>query len=351
MIHPIILSGGSSARLWPLSQTSMPKQFLALTSERTMLQETARRFLGQPDFAAPSVICHEDHRFIVAEQLRLIDCVPNSIVLEPAGRNTAPAATLAALKVVDADPNGIVLILPADHLITDLPALRNAVSAAVAAAKSGRLVALGIAPDRPHTGYGYIRIGEPMPQLDGCHAIDRFVEKPDGATARAFLETGGYLWNGGMFAMRADRLVEEMQNWAPDVLEACQAALGLSESDADFLRPNRDAFERCPSISIDHAVMEHTSAGAVVPVDMGWHDIGTWTALWEVMERSADGNAICGPVTALETSDCYLRSEGPDLAVIGLKDHIVVATGDAVLVCPKDHAEDVRVVAKGKAVG
>lgn len=351
MIFPVILSGGSSARLWPLSQTHMPKQFLALTSERTMLQETVRRFLGQPGYAAPSVICHEDHRFVVAEQLRQIDCAPDHIMLEPAGRNTAPAAALAALRVMASDPDGIVLILPADHLITKPEVLRDAVTSAAAAAADGRLVTLGVEPDRPHTGYGYIRVGAPLPDLAPCRAIDRFVEKPDESTARSFLDSGDYLWNGGMFVMRADRLLAELEDHAPLVVDSCRAALDAAAEDADFVRPERAAFERSPAISIDHAVMEHTSRGAVVPVDMGWHDIGNWSALWEVAERTADGNAVNGPVTVLGTTDSYLRSEGPDLAAVGLDGYIVVATGEAVLVCPRSRAEDVKLLAEDRKRG
>lgn len=345
MIIPVILSGGSSTRLWPLSQVDLPKQFLAMTSERTMLQETALRFAGRDGFGAPMIICHEDHRFVAAEQLRQIGCAAQAIILEPAGRNTAPAAALAALLTERAGPDDIMVLLPADHLIADVPALHQAIAAAVPAADAGRLVTLGIKPDRPHTGYGYIRVGGALADHAGCHAIDRFVEKPDRERAAAFVESGGYLWNGGMFVMRAGAFLTELRKWEPDVHESCRSALDAAATDPDFLRPDRQVFERCKAISIDHAVMERTEAGAVVPVEMGWHDIGSWATLWEVLERSAEGNVVSGPVSAVDTRASYLRSEGPALAVIGLERCIVVATDDAVLVCPMDRAEDVKLVA------
>lgn len=351
MIYPIILSGGSGTRLWPLSRSGLPKQFLAIVSDQTLLQETALRFAGRPGFAAPTVVCQEDHRFVVAEQLRQIDCAPRRIVLEPAGRNTAPAIALAAFLAAETDPDGLLLVLPADHLIADVPALLDAVTTGAPAARAGRLVTLGIRPDRPHTGYGYIRVGDALPGHAGCHAIDRFMEKPDPETARVFLESGGYLWNGGMFVLGIGNFLTELQRWEPGVFDACRVALDEGAADADFLRPGRAAFARCKSISIDHAVMERTAAGAVVPVDMGWRDIGSWAALWEALDRTAEGNAVSGPVTALDTSGSYLRSDGPTLAVIGVKDHIVVATPDAVLVCPMDRAEEVRLLAETVAKG
>lgn len=341
-VVPIILSGGTSARLWPLSRAALPKQFLPLVTSRTMLQETALRLRGHSAFAAPIVVCHADHRFLVAEQLRAVDCAAGRVVLEPAARNTAAAVALGA-QLAEADRHdSVLLVLPADHLIADVDAFHAAVKTAAQAARAGHLVALGVQPDRPHTGYGYIRIGDALDGFAGCRAIDRFVEKPDTATARQFLESGRFLWNGGMFIMRGDVFLSELDQWAPEVGGACRDAMAGAEIDSDFVRPDRAAFKRSPAISIDHAVMEHTAHGAVVPVDMGWHDIGSWAALWEVQDRDATGTVTVGPVTSVDMRNSYLRSEGPPLAAIGLDGVIVVATVDGVVVCPLDRAEEVR---------
>ena len=338
MITPVILSGGSGTRLWPLSRELYPKQLLPLVGERTMLQETALRLEGL-DAAAPIIVCNEAHRFLVAEQLRQIDLKPQAIVLEPVGRNTAPAIALAALQ---AAPDALLLVLPADHVIRDVPAFQAAVQAAVPAAQAGKLATFGIVPTAPETGYGYIRQVSGADAGQGARAIERFIEKPDLATAEGFLKEGGYFWNSGMFLFRADRYLAELTRHAPDIAAAAQAALAAAKPDLDFVRVDRAAFEDCRGDSIDYAVMEKTAGAVVVPLDAGWNDVGSWSALHAALPCDDQGNVAKGDVLVEDSAGCYLYAESRLVSVVGLKDHVVVETKDAVLVAPKDRVQDVK---------
>lgn len=338
-IHPVLLSGGAGVRLWPLSRRLMPKQLLNLASDRSMLEETVARVLDPARFAPPTVICSEDHRFIIAEQMR--GMAPRSaLILEPTGRNTAPAAAVAALRVVADDPDGVMLVLPADHVIRDGAAFAAAVEQGLAAAD--RLVTFGVAPDRPETGYGYIRRGGALPGLDGVFAIDRFVEKPDAATAARLIESGGHFWNSGMFLLPAKLYLQELERYEPGVVAACRAALDGAAHDLDFLRLPAEAFGAAPDISIDCAVMERTDRAAIVPVDMGWTDVGSWSALWDIADKDENGNACIGDTALAGARGCYVRSEGHLTAVVGLDDVVVVTTEDATLVAHKDKVQDVK---------
>jgi mannose-1-phosphate guanylyltransferase/mannose-6-phosphate isomerase len=342
MIHPVILSGGSGTRLWPMSRSLYPKQLLALVGERSLLQETALRVIGDPGFAAPLIIANEEHRFIIAEQLREIGAVPDALVLEPVGRNTAPAASIAALRLAAEDPDALMLVMASDHVILDGAAFCDAVHRAAAAARAGYLVCLGISPDRPETGYGYISRGAPLAGCEGAFAVDGFVEKPDSARAEQYLSAGTYLWNGSIFLFPVTLYLAELERLCPEMLAACKEALEGARAETDFIRLDKAAFARCPSDSIDYAVMEHTARAAVVPVSMGWSDLGSWDALWEMGEKDERGNALAGNVVAEATSNCYLRSEKGLVAVIGVADLVVVATDDAVMVAPRNRTQEVK---------
>lgn len=338
-IHPVILSGGTGTRLWPLSRESYPKQFWPLTTGQPMLQETAARAAGA-GFAPPIIVCNEAHRFLVAEQLR--DTSPGArIVLEPMARNTAPAIAAAAL-LLEATPEAVLWIMAADHAIADLPALHAALGEAAAAARAGRIVTFGMKPTVPETGYGYIEAGAALAGTPGVAAIARFVEKPDLPTAARYLADGKHLWNSGMFVASAGTLLAELERHQPAMLAAVRDALANATRDLDFIRLDATAFGRAPSISIDYAVMEKTDRAAVVPAAIGWSDLGSWDSLWETGEKDAAGNVIAGPVEAVESAGCYLRSEGILTGVVGLKDIAVVVTDDAVLVMPRDRAQDVK---------
>ena len=350
MLVPVILSGGAGTRLWPLSRELYPKQLLRLVAERTMLQETVARTEGLPGLAPPIVVCNENHRFMVAEQLRELGTAPQAIVLEPQGRNTAPAAAIAALLVsggADADP--VLLVLPADHVITDVPAFQAAVAVGRVAAESGSLVTFGVVPDRAETGYGYIRRDAgPGPAF----SVAKFVEKPDSATARGYVESGEYYWNSGMFMFRASAYLAELGRYAPAMLAACRAALAAAGRDLDFLRLPAQEFASCPSDSIDYAVMEKTDRAVVVPLAAGWSDVGSWAALADALPRDAEGNVTAGDVLTEDSSGCYLHSTSRLVAAVGLRDHVVVETKDAVLVAPRDRVQDVKeLVAELKARG
>ncbi|ROR29659.1 mannose-1-phosphate guanylyltransferase/mannose-6-phosphate isomerase [Inmirania thermothiophila] len=347
-IVPVILSGGAGSRLWPLSRELHPKQFLPLVGERSMLQETALR-LGETG-AAPLVVCNEAHRFMVAEQLREVAVRPRAVVLEPAGRNTAPAVALAALAAQEGGADPLLLVLPSDHLVRDAAALRAAVEAGAAHAAAGALVTFGIVPDAAETGYGYIRAGAPLD--GGAFRVARFVEKPDRATAERFLAEGGYYWNSGMFLFRAGRYLEELARHAPAILEACRGAWAGRAEDADFVRPDRGAFEACPSDSVDYAVMERTEAAVVQPLDAGWSDVGSWSALWQAREQDEAGNVVLGDVLAEDVRGSYLHATSRIVAAVGLEGHVVVETADAVLVAPRERVQDVKaLVARLKAEG
>jgi mannose-1-phosphate guanylyltransferase/mannose-6-phosphate isomerase len=342
---PVILSGGSGTRLWPLSREGHPKQFLALAGEHSMLQATWLRVADLGGGAAPLVVTNEDHRFMVAEQLRQAGCRPAAIILEPVGRNTAPAIAVAALQAVAGGDDPLLLVLPSDHVIGNEAAFRAAVREAMPAAGDGALVTFGIVPSAPETGYGYIKAAPG----DGVRAVERFGEKPDADTARAYVDSGDYVWNSGMFLFRASRYLEELGRHRPDVLSACRAAFAGAARDADFLRLDRDAFAACPADSIDYAVMEKTDAARVLAIDAGWSDVGSWAALWDVAAHDADGNARHGDVLALDCRNTYAWTERRLLALVGLDDVVVVDTDDALLVARKDRVQQVKdVVAKLK---
>ena len=341
-IIPVILSGGSGTRMWPLSRSHYPKQFLPLVSEQTMLQETITR-LPEGKMAAPMVICNEDHRFMVAEQMHQLGIDPQAIILEPFGRNTAPAVALAALSA--ANPDDVLLVLPADHVIADHEALARAIEQALTMATNQQLVTFGIVPTAAETGYGYIHRGD---ELDNQNAyrVDRFVEKPDRATAESYLADGGYYWNSGMFAMRADTFLTELEKYNPTMLAACKAAHDKAAKDLDFTRIDKTEFEQCPSDSIDYAVMEKTEHAVVIPLDAGWNDVGSWSSLWEVSDRDADGNRLHGDVMTVDTHNSLLHSESRLVTTIGLDDVIVIETDDAIMVAAKDRVQDVKKIAE-----
>ncbi|MCX7673832.1 MAG: mannose-1-phosphate guanylyltransferase/mannose-6-phosphate isomerase [Thiobacillaceae bacterium] len=350
-LYPVILSGGSGTRLWPLSRAALPKQLLPLASELTLLQETVLRLDGLPEVAAPLVLCNEEHRFLIAEQLRQIGVTPHGIYLEPVGRNTAPAATVAALALTRLDPDALMLLLPADHLIRDVAAFHACIHEGLQAAYAGHLVTFGILPDAPHTGYGYIQRGEPISGTR-AHRVARFIEKPDRATAERLLDSGDHLWNSGMFLFPARRFLDEVTRLQPAIQAACAQALEHACSDLDFWRLERKAFEACPADSIDYAVMEHTRDAAVVPADIGWSDIGAWSALWEVGDKDGAGNVVRGDVFLHAARDCYVRADSRMVAEIGVQDLIIVETADAVLVADRAQAQEVRrVVEQLKAQG
>src|SRR5215469_5618890 len=343
MLTPVILSGGAGTRLWPLSRELYPKQLLALTGERTMIQQTALRLEGLAA-GAPVVVCNEAHRFLVAEQLRQLGIEPQAIVLEPMGRNTAPAIALAAhaaLKAAGADTaaDPLLLVLPADHVIRDVPAFHKAAHAARGAAQQGQLVTFGIVPTSPETGYGYIQRG---PATGPVHRIARFVEKPAAATAASFVASGDYYWNSGMFLFGARRYLEELGRLAPAIASACAEAFTAAKSDLDFTRIDKRLFEACPSDSIDYAVMEKTSDAVVVPLAAGWSDVGSWAALHEASDQDAHGNVARGDVICEDSEGCYLYAESRLVSAVGLKDHVVVETKDAVLVAPRGRVQDVK---------
>ncbi len=351
LIHPVILSGGSGSRLWPLSRAGYPKQFLSLTGDNSMLQDTAARVTSDR-FSAPLMICNEEHRFIVAEQLRSAGVRPNKIILEPVGRNTAPAVAVAALALLQQHEDALMLVLPSDHVILNQKAFHTAIEQAAAAALEGRLVTFGIDPKKPETGYGYIQKGVALNNTVGVHQVYRFVEKPDAATAAEYLTSGEYLWNSGIFLFSARQYLNELMEFNPEMVEACDKALELAEQDLNFCRLNAKAFAASPSDSIDYAVMEKTESAAVIPVDMSWSDLGAWSALWEIEDKDEAGNAQHGDVVLHNTRNSYVHADHALVAVSGLDDVIVVATDDAVLVVNRNNAQDVKkLVDKLKADG
>ena len=334
---PVVLCGGSGTRLWPLSRSHLPKQFLPLVSERTMLQETVARVQGLAGVQPPIAIANDEHRFLAAEQLREIGAPPQALLLEPGGRGTAAAAAAAALLLED--KSSVMLVLPADHAISNLKQFHAAITTAVRLATEGALVVFGIQPTSPHTGYGYIKQGA---QRDDAFMVERFVEKPDLGTAQGFLAAGGYFWNGGIFVFRADRYLAELQRHRKDVLEAVTRAMAGAQRDMDFVRPERSAFLAVPDDSIDRAVMEKTRDAVVVPARFGWSDVGSWSALWALGPKDALGNVSHGDVLARDSQGSYLRSEGRLIAAVGVENLVIIETSDALLVSTKEHADDVK---------
>ncbi|HTW75763.1 MAG TPA: mannose-1-phosphate guanylyltransferase/mannose-6-phosphate isomerase, partial [Steroidobacteraceae bacterium] len=349
MLVPVVLSGGAGTRLWPLSRELYPKQLLPLVGRHTMLQETVLRLTGLAA-SAPVVVCNEEHRFLVAEQLRGIERGARAIVLEPAGRNTAPAIALAAHAALAADEgDSLLLVLPADHVIADVAAFQNAVQSAALAAREGALVTFGVVPRSAETGFGYIRRGQLM---GGAYRIAEFVEKPDPGRAAQFLASGEYYWNSGMFLFRARRYLEELEKFAPDIASVCRTSFAAATRDLDFTRIDGGAFSACRSESIDYAVMEKTADAVVVPLDAGWSDVGSWASLHAACESDAHGNTLRGDVIVEDTRGSYVYSESRLVATLGLADCVVVETKDAVLVVPKSRVQDVRrLVARLKADG
>jgi len=341
-LYPVILSGGSGTRLWPLSREHYPKQLLVLNGNRTMLQQTVTRLDGLPGIAAPLVVCNEEHRFLVAEQLREIDRPPTDIILEPVGRNTAPALTLAALALARRDPMAVMVVMPADHVIRDVEAFRRSIEDASRAARAGYLTTFGIVPASPETGYGYIRKAAPIDGYNHLCRVATFVEKPDFQNAQKFVTSGEYLWNSGMFVLTATTWLDELARFEPDVLDACRAAYEEGSQDGDFYRINGSAFQASPAISIDYAVMEKTGGAVVQPLDAGWSDIGAWSAIWECEHRDNNGNVVMGDVILHNTKEALLVSRHRLVAAVGLDNVIVVETPDAVLVANKKNAQDVK---------
>ena len=344
-IHPVILSGGAGTRLWPLSRASYPKQLLKLSSQRTMLQDTVARGLIDVGFAAPLLVCNEDHRFLVDDQLQQIGIKPQAILLEPTARNTGPAIAAAALWLLARDPDALMLVQPSDHVIASPADFHRAVMRGLAAAQEGRLVTFGIKPVRPDTGYGYIQSGESLMAGegggDGVFTVDRFVEKPDRETAQRFVDSGAFFWNSGIFLLSARAYLGELSRINPAMLDACERAVRDGQEDLAFFRLDAAPFGEAPSLSIDHAVMEHTSRAAVVPVDMAWSDVGSWPALRDIATADGDGNVLQGDVLAERMTNSYVRSEGRLVAAVGLDNVVVVATDDAVLVANADAAAEV----------
>ena len=350
MFLPVVMAGGSGSRLWPLSRSAYPKQYLPLASDNSMLQETVLRLKGS-DHLAPLVICNEDNRFMVAEQLRAIKALQSPVILEPVGRNTAPAIALAALQATANGDDPLLLVLAADHVIQNNDAFLAAIDKAQALATQDKMVTFGIVPTHAETGYGYIKRGD---AVDTAYAVDSFVEKPDLATATEYLNSGEYYWNSGMFMFKASRYLAELAKYQPAILEACKKAIGNTAADLDFVRVDKEAFEACPDDSIDYAVMEKTDAAVVVPLDAGWNDVGSWSALWEVNNKDDNGNAVRGDFIGESTKNClvYGSVEGRMVATVGVEDLVIVDTKDAVMVAAKDKVQDVKnIVNQLKAEG
>lgn len=343
MIYPVILSGGSGTRLWPLSRAALPKQLLPLQSDYSMLQETVQRLSGLESVCDPLIICNEQHRFLIAEQMRRIEVSPLAIVLEPVGRNTAPAAAVAALRLLQQDADAVMLLLPADHMISNVTAFHKAIADGLKAVREGFLISFGVVPTTPETGYGYIQQGDALEEMTASR-VARFVEKPSRERAEGFLAAGGYLWNSGMFLFSCRQYLEELEKFRPEITSACEKALTGRHQDLDFCRLAEDAFVKCPSDSIDYAVMERTTQAAVVQADIGWNDIGAWSALWQLGEKDAQGNLLRGDVWLDGVANSLIRAESRMVAAVGLKDVIIVETADAVLVADRHSAQKVKKV-------
>jgi len=345
-IIPVIMCGGSGTRLWPLSRAQFPKQFLPLVNDTSMLQDTLARLPSQHQ--APVFICNEDHRFLVAEQVKQVNCGKTTILLEPKGRNTAPAVALAALNALTDNDDALLLVLAADHVIKDTKAFHQAVNVATVAAVQGKLVTFGIVPTHAETGYGYIQKGSKQEEQQGnqqgndIYQVAKFVEKPNAATAQDYLDSGDYLWNSGMFLFKASRYLAELEKFRPDILSACRASMAKVEKDLDFTRPDKESFLQCADESIDYAVMEKTADAVVVPLDAGWSDVGSYAALWEVCQQDAQHNVIKGDVIAHDTSNSYIHSQNKLIATLGVDNLVIIDTPDAVLIAHKDKVQNVK---------
>lgn len=365
MILPVVLCGGSGSRLWPVSRELYPKQLLPVTGETlSLLQMTIERLEGIADAVAPVILCNENHRFTVAAQIQALNIQPGAIILEPEGRNTAPAIAVGALEAMRNGADPVLLVLPADHIVKDVPAFAAAVEDGCRLAESGEMVTFGIEPSKPEVGYGYIKKGMPIPREEAAAGreeeagkssaacrIEKFVEKPDLNTARKYLASGAYLWNSGMFMFRASVVLEELTRFAPQIMERCTEAFSGSRQDLNFLRLEAAAFRACPSDSIDYAVMEKTRKAAVVPLNAGWSDIGSWSGLHEVREKDSAGNVLTGDVILDDVQDCFIHASSRMVAAIGMRNHVVVETKDAVLVAPMERAQDVKNIVNGLKAG
>lgn len=336
------MAGGTGSRLWPLSREAYPKQFIRLYGEDSMLQATIKRLHGLNNIAKPLIICNEEHRFIAAEQLREINQLANNIILEPFGRNTAPAVALAAIQVAKQDPNGILLVLAADHVIDNEVAFYEAINHAVLHAQNNKLVTFGIVPTYPETGYGYIKTG--VKQDENAFMVDQFVEKPDLRTATDYLSSGQFLWNSGLFMFKATCYLDELKKYRPQILQYCELALSNTATDLDFIRLDKAQFEKCPSDSIDYAVMEQTEDAVVVPMDANWSDVGSWSSLWDISAKDENNNVINGDVLTVNSMHNYIRSENKLVATVGVKELVIVETKDAILVMHKNECQQVKQV-------
>ncbi len=342
MITPVILAGGSGTRLWPLSRELYPKQMLCLTNEHTMLQNTLLRLKDLNSIEDPIIVCNQEHRFMAAEQLRQIEVKPFSILLEPVGRNTAPAICVAALHALAHGQDPVLLVLPADHVIENISNFHNAIERGGAHASKGDLVTFGIVPDSPETGYGYIKKGRSMGDVSQAFVLDSFFEKPDLETARGYLDSGNFCWNSGMFMFKASAIVGELEHFAPGIVKSCRQAMERGVQDLDFFRLDNDSFAQSPSDSIDYAVMEHTQRGVMIPFEAGWNDLGSWNALWKTGTKDENANVIKGDVLLSDVKNSYLFAESRLVAAVGVDDLVVVETKDAVLVASREKVKDVK---------
>ncbi|ENP8342185.1 mannose-1-phosphate guanylyltransferase/mannose-6-phosphate isomerase [Vibrio harveyi] len=341
MIFPIIMAGGTGSRLWPLSRELHPKQFLKVAGSTTMLQQTLSR-LNSLQHTPPIVICNEEHRFVVAEQLRAIGVANSGLILEPFGRNTAPAIALGALHAIEQESDPLLLVLAADHVITNEEAFIESVNKATKFAEDGRLVTFGVCPTAPETGYGYIKRGKPHSSSSDGFVVDQFVEKPNKTVAQSYVDRGNYYWNSGMFLFKASTFLAELKRLSPEIFEVCKQSMTSTQKDVDFVRIDGDLFKNCPADSIDYSVMEKTELATVVPMAANWSDVGSWSSLWEVSEKDADFNVKSGDVIAVKSSGNYLHSENKLVATVGVNDLIVVETKDAILVANRHTVQDVK---------
>lgn len=343
MIFPIVMAGGAGSRLWPLSRELYPKQFLKVAGNATLLQQTLSR-LGSLNHTAPTIICNEEHRFIVAEQLRSANVENSGIILEPVGRNTAPAIALGALHAIKMGGDPLLLVMAADHMITNEDAFITAINKAVEFAEYGRLVTFGISPITPETGYGYIKCGKPHSENPEGFVVEQFVEKPNAAVARRYIESGDYYWNSGIFLFKASVFISELSKFSPDIIDACKRSMTSSMSDSDFVRIDRNEFEKCPADSIDYSVMEKTELSTMIPMAANWSDVGSWSSLWEVSEKDENSNVKIGDIIAVKSSRNYLHAENRLVTAVGIKDLIVVETKDAILVADRFSVQDVKLI-------